>query len=139
MLERALRNEIEICGYNNALKRAVSDYLLPGSGVVWVRYEPQIAEGVLLPVESQTDMRDSQGNIPSRSDRDYDGGSDSDDEESITPKGRVRPKFNDQGEGEPQDQGEDQEPDQSEETTKLEETDDRVVREFDSGGRHSLE
>ena len=53
--------------------------------------------------------------------RDYDGGSNSNNEESITPKGRVRPKFNDQGEGEPQDQGEDRKPDQKRKTTKLEE------------------
>lgn len=63
ILERALRNEIEICGYDQALQQAVSDYLLPGRGTVWVRYEPEIEEGVSLPVETETDMEDSQGTI----------------------------------------------------------------------------
>ena len=129
MLERALRNEIEICGYNEALNQAVSDYLLPGSGTVWVRYEPQIAEGVSLPVESQSDMRDAQGNISS----DPTGGAsigagEGDDEEerdsqSVTPKGRKRAFLDDA------DEEDDEEGDQDPETTKLEETDDRVVRE----------
>ena len=127
ILERTLRNEIEICGFDEALSQAVSDYLLPGTGVVWVRYEPQIAEGVSLPVESQTDMRDSQGNISSAGDQG--GGNDNDDDDetqtSLTPRGRVRPHVNDQDktdEEKPEDQKE-------EETEKLEETDDRVVRE----------
>jgi hypothetical protein len=121
ILERALRNEVEICGYYESLGQAVDDYLLPGQGVVWVRYEPQIAEGVSLPVETQTDMRDSQGHLPDKSDRDYpedDGSND-----SLTPKGRKRTHLA-EGNEEP-DEGEDQDP----ETTKLEETDDRVVRE----------
>ena len=66
MLERALRNEIEICGYNEALTKAVSDYLLPGRGTVWVRYEPEIEESVSLPPETSTDMRDAQGELPGR-------------------------------------------------------------------------
>ena len=129
ILERTLRNEIEICGYNEALSQAVTDYLLPGQGVVWVRYEPQIAESVSLPVESQTDMRDSQGGLPSRSDRDYGAGDDDDDSAGpndrslLTPKGRSRPVLNEEGDGEGTD------PEKELETQKLEDTDDRVVRE----------
>jgi len=63
ILERGLRNEIEICGYDDALSQAVTDYLLPGRGSVWVRYEPEIEESVSLPPEPQTDMRDAQGEI----------------------------------------------------------------------------
>src|SRR5215475_5839870 len=32
MLERSLRNEIEICGYDEAIRQALLDYLLPGRG-----------------------------------------------------------------------------------------------------------
>ena len=63
ILERGLRNEIEICGFNDALCQAVSDYLLPGRGSVWVRYEPQISRGVSLPNEDGVDIKDSEGEI----------------------------------------------------------------------------
>src|SRR5574337_198517 len=36
ILERALRNEIEINGFDDAIYQAVRDYLLPGRGTVWV-------------------------------------------------------------------------------------------------------
>jgi len=39
-LERALEVQIEECGFHSATKMAVQDYLLPGRGQVWVRYEP---------------------------------------------------------------------------------------------------
>lgn len=123
ILERTLRNEIEINGYNEALSQAVTDYLLPGQGVVWVRYEPQIAEGMSLPVESQTDMRDSQGDITERSGPEYDTPDDEegedDDRTLLTPKGRARPMLNEEQE----------DPEKELETEKLEDTDDRVVRE----------
>lgn len=63
VLERALRNEIEICNFHDALNQAVSDYLLPGRGTVWVRYEPQIEEGISISGEASIDMKDSQGEI----------------------------------------------------------------------------
>lgn len=86
MLERGLRNMIEICGYDRALKQAVSDYLLPGRGVVWVRYEPEIEEGVSLPVETQTDMRDARGSITdTEKPQPLDG--------NFTPAGRFRPSL----------------------------------------------
>jgi len=59
ILERALRNEIEICGFHEAMNQAVSDYLLPGRGTLWVRYEPQIEAGISLPNEDSIDMKDS--------------------------------------------------------------------------------
>lgn len=63
ILERGLRNEIEICGFDEALQQAVRDYLLPGRGVVWVRYEPQVEEGISLVSEGVVDMEDAQGEI----------------------------------------------------------------------------
>jgi len=61
ILERALRNEIEICNFNEALTQAVSDYLLPGRGTVWVRYEPEFSTGISLGTEDSIDMEDSEG------------------------------------------------------------------------------
>lgn len=55
VLERGLRNEIEINGFCSALELAVRDYLLPGRGVVWVRYEPEFGPGLSLPMVSETD------------------------------------------------------------------------------------
>ncbi len=63
ILERALRNEIEISGYDEAISQSVMDYLLPGRGTVWVRYEPEIGPGISIPVEDEMDMRDDQGDI----------------------------------------------------------------------------
>ena len=63
ILERALRNEIEICGFHKALCQAVDDYLLPGRGIVWVRYEPEFSAGISLHGENSIDMKDSQGEI----------------------------------------------------------------------------
>lgn len=69
ILERALRNEIEICGFDEAMRQALRDYLLPGRGTVWVRYEPKYGEGISIPTDDDTDQHDSQGNIR----RDQDG------------------------------------------------------------------
>lgn len=63
MLERGLRNEIEINGFGEAVGQAVLDYLLPGRGTVWVRYEPEFAESMSLAPEAELDMRDARGEI----------------------------------------------------------------------------
>lgn len=69
IIERALRNEIEICGFDEAMRQALRDYLLPGRGTVWVRYEPEYGEGISIPTDDEIDQHDSQGNIR----RDEDG------------------------------------------------------------------
>jgi len=109
ILERGLRNEIEICGFDDALSQAVTDYLLPGRGSVWVRYEPEIEQSVSLPPEPQTDMRDAQGEIS---------------KSVTTPAGRKKLLLN------PQESDQDLSPegeDLSEQ--KLQDTGDRIVRE----------
>jgi hypothetical protein len=63
ILERALRNEIEICGFDESIRQALMDYLLPGRGTVWVRYEPIFDGGPSLPTDAEMDISDSQGNI----------------------------------------------------------------------------
>jgi hypothetical protein len=40
ILERTLKYELEENGFHEAMKAAVLDYLLPGRGQVWVRFEP---------------------------------------------------------------------------------------------------
>lgn len=64
ILERALRFELEMNGFHQGMKRAVDDYLLPGRGILWVRYEPEIGEtGTSLPPMAANDMTDAQGEI----------------------------------------------------------------------------
>lgn len=63
ILERGLRNEIEICGFDEAMQQVVRDYLLPGRGTLWVRYEPEIGESVSIEVDPDMDLRDAQGPI----------------------------------------------------------------------------
>lgn len=142
ILERALRNEIEICGYNEALSQAVSDYLLPGRGTVWVRYEPKIEESVSLPPAPETDMTDALGELPGRQTPP------TEQETTITKGGRTRPRLMnnedlDRGHETDTDKNTDADgdlatprgsdvrdaPDESAEEEKLESTGDRIIRE----------
>jgi len=68
MLERALRNEMEVCGFDESIRQALRDYLLPGRGSVWVRYEPEFGEGMSIPVDDDMDQTDAQGSIEPRDD-----------------------------------------------------------------------
>ena len=58
ILERNCRYQLEINGFDSAMKRAVQDYLLPGRGVVWVRYEPEIGQGDSLPTLTEGGVED---------------------------------------------------------------------------------
>jgi hypothetical protein len=123
MLERALRNEIEINGFHMALLQAVDDYLLPGRGTVWVRYEPEIEEGVSLPPETETDMRDSSGRIDLQQQNSF-AGTDTSEPRDRTPDEirRSRPSLDEDGKPP-------MPPEQDAEEVKLRTTGDRVVRE----------
>ncbi len=123
ILERALRNEIEICGFHDALNAAVTDYLLPGRGTVWVRYEPEIEEGISLPPEPQTDMRDTQGELPGRFTPPTEQ-----ETQTTTPGGRTRPRLINHEEVK-QEIDDDQAEEQGPEEEKLAATGDRVIRE----------
>ncbi len=130
ILERALRNEIEINNFDTALQQAVADYLLPGRGTVWVRYEPEIGESVSLPEDQRTDMRDDRGEVGGAAKGPGDANTNprDDEEENPTPKGRVRAKLSGTDDSEPQDQpAEDVQREGEQE--KLDSTGDRVVRE----------
>jgi len=63
ILERALRNELQENGFHPSMRRARDDYLLPGRGQLWVRYEPEIGEGVSIPASVEPDVTDAGGNI----------------------------------------------------------------------------
>ena len=63
ILERALRNEIEVCGYDEAMQQAVQEYLLPGRGTVWVRYEPELEPGFSIPPDAEMDVSDDFGDL----------------------------------------------------------------------------
>lgn len=68
ILERALRFELETNHFHENMKRAVADYLLPGRGQLWVRYEPDIGESASLPQMAANDMTDSLGEIGAEDD-----------------------------------------------------------------------
>lgn len=52
ILERALLYELDNGTYYSSLRKAVLDRLLPGRGVVWVRYEPKFTD---MPNQTQVD------------------------------------------------------------------------------------
>jgi hypothetical protein len=98
ILERSLHNDLETDNFHESVGSAVLDFLLPGRGVCWVRYEPEIGESVSIPVESQNDLRDDEGDIePDRSskesndrdgfDADEDAGDLDDEEEKLEDTG----------------------------------------------------
>lgn len=63
IIERSLRNDLELDDFHDSVGSAVLDYLLPGRGVCWVRYEPEIGESISIPVDTQNDLKDDQGDI----------------------------------------------------------------------------
>lgn len=111
ILERALRNEVEINNFNEAISEAVQDYLLPGRGTVWVRYEPEVEEGFSVVTEGNLDLTDNEGEIEAETTVDDE-------------TGRVREHL--QEEESPD--GEAEAP-ADEEEDKLRKTGDRIVRE----------
>lgn len=48
ILERALKFQIEVSSYRQSTDKAVIDYLLPGMGQTWIRYEPSFEQ---VPIE----------------------------------------------------------------------------------------
>lgn len=68
MLERATKNQMDDNGLHEAVSRAVMDYLLPGRGIVWVRYEPEIGKGDSLPVRTQSGVEDELNEINENAD-----------------------------------------------------------------------
>jgi hypothetical protein len=46
ILERVLRYEVQTCGFDNAVRRARNDRLIPGRGQVWIRYNPKFGDPI---------------------------------------------------------------------------------------------
>lgn len=63
VLERVVSFQIEVSGYHDSVSRAVDDYLLPGAGVSWVRYDPSF--------EAMEDSEENKSVTPSPSNPNY--------------------------------------------------------------------
>lgn len=61
ILERVLRYEVSMSGFDNAVRRARNDYLLPGRGQVWIRYYPQFGEPVSPEQTADNDLTKGDG------------------------------------------------------------------------------
>lgn len=70
ILERGLRNEIEINGFDDAIQAAVRDYLLVGRGTAWIRYEPEVLDDPSVVNNGVIDIDDDQGDIQPEDDID---------------------------------------------------------------------
>lgn len=70
ILERGLKNEVKVNGFHESIGAAVKDYLLPGRGQVWVRYEPEIGEGPSMASEMTSSMEDDLDKILGGEDED---------------------------------------------------------------------
>src|SRR5215831_5423686 len=46
VLERGLRYEIQVSGFDTAVRRSRDDRLLPGRGQVWIRYNPRFGPAI---------------------------------------------------------------------------------------------
>lgn len=46
ILERTLRYEVQMSGFDNAIRRSRNDYLIPGRGMVWIRYNPKFGDAI---------------------------------------------------------------------------------------------
>lgn len=46
ILERALRYEVAMAGFDKTMRRVRDDYLIPGRGQAWVRYDPKFGEPI---------------------------------------------------------------------------------------------
>jgi len=56
ILERALRYEMPTSGFHQTLKRCRTDYMLPGRGQVWVRYNPKFGISVSPKQDADDDI-----------------------------------------------------------------------------------
>jgi hypothetical protein len=56
ILERNLRYEVQMAGFDSAVRRARNDYLLVGRGQVWIRYYPLFGEPISPPQSGDNDI-----------------------------------------------------------------------------------
>jgi hypothetical protein len=70
MLERAIRYEMEDCGFHDATEQCVLDYLLVGRGVAWLRYKPVIGQATSMEDHGDDELTDRAGMPPSNEEDD---------------------------------------------------------------------
>lgn len=56
ILERNLRYEVQMAGFDSAVRRARNDYLLVGRGQVWLRYYPLFGDPISPPQSGDNDI-----------------------------------------------------------------------------------
>lgn len=56
ILERNLRYEVQMAGFDSAVRRARNDYLLVGRGQVWIRYYPLFGDPISPPQSGDNDI-----------------------------------------------------------------------------------
>lgn len=61
ILERNLRYEVQMSGFDSAVRRARNDYLLVGRGQVWLRYYPLFGEPISPPQKGDDDITGPDG------------------------------------------------------------------------------
>ena len=61
ILERALRYEMNFCGFHDTVEQCVLDYLLVGRGVPWIRYKPIIGQSSSLTDRGDDQLTDKEG------------------------------------------------------------------------------
>src|SRR3954465_1470180 len=56
ILERALRYELPSSGFHATVKRCRTDYMVPGRGQVWIRYNPKFGQAISPRQEADKDI-----------------------------------------------------------------------------------
>jgi hypothetical protein len=59
--ERAIRYEMQSCGFHETFLECRDEFLLPGQGVPWVRYVPQFADSVSATTTGNNEITDGNG------------------------------------------------------------------------------
>jgi len=59
ILERALRYEVAMCGFDATMRRARNDYLIPGRGQCWIRYAPKFERSVSPEQTAEDDVTET--------------------------------------------------------------------------------
>ncbi len=60
MLERTLGFQMDTCGFHQSTTKAVTDYLLPGMGQVWLRYEPEFESAEVLEANKEVERSEKE-------------------------------------------------------------------------------
>ena len=58
ILERTLRYEVQMSGFDRAIRRALKDKQIPGRGQVWIRYNPLLGEPISPEQTADNDLTD---------------------------------------------------------------------------------